>query len=244
MNRNLASRQGTALAALQNMTLWAPDSGADIRIAGCTDDQTLSETELLPYLSDAEHIKVNSLTDPAERRHLLFRRCFQRHFLAEILGWPGQIRELRVVHTLDSPPKVLDAPSLNVSFSSSGPTVLACASARHIVGIDVERIRPIQTPVGLAGRFFTPAEAARLAQLPENRQGLAFLHLWTAKEAGLKAVGKGIDSGLNRFAVNVRGQQYTIENTDENETDSAWSLYHTEFVTGHLVAVVHRRATD
>jgi phosphopantetheinyl transferase len=244
MNRNLPGEQGGTIATLQGMMISAPYTGVEIDIVGCKDDKTLSEANLLSLLPDDEQIKVRALTDPVERRHLLFRRCFQRVFLAGTLGWRGRICDLKIEHKLDSPPRLPDAPSLKFSFSSSGTTVLACASARCLVGIDIERIRTIQDPVGLSKRFFTLPEAEKISQLPENAQSLAFLHYWTAKEAGLKAVGRRIDSGLNSFVVTLGNGLYVAEYTDEKSGNMAWTLQYLEFPGEHLVAFMHRQASS
>lgn len=243
MNRNHPSDHGITMAAFQDMIIHTPHTAAGTRIAGCRDDKTLPDTELLSQLSESEQTKVLSLTDPAERRHLLFRRCFQRLFLAQAIGWPGHIRDLHIEHKLDSPPRLPDDPSLKFSFSSSGSSVVACASRRHVVGIDIEKIRPVADPIGLSNRFFTIAEAETLEQMPENARSLAFLHYWTAKEAGLKAVGKGIDSGLNSFVVSALKDRYVVEYKCEKSGDITWNLQHLEFPGDHLVAFIHRPAS-
>ena len=243
MNRNHQSDHGTTTSALHDMIIHAPHTAADIHIAGCTDDKTLPETKLLSLLSDSEQTKVLSLTDPAERRHLLFRRCFQRLFLAQSIDWPGHIRDLHIEHKLDTPPRLPDYPSLQFSFSSSGYSVVACASHKQVVGIDIEKIRSVPDPVGLSNRFFTPAEAATLERMPENARSAAFLHYWTAKEAGLKAIGKGIDSGLNSFVVSEIDDRYVVEYKNENSGYFTWNLQHLEFPEGHFVAFIHRAAS-
>lgn len=190
MKRNF---EGNAIASLRDVIIWAPNLAPGIDMAGCTDDNSVPESNLLSQLSDIEQNNVGALSDPVERRHLIFRRCFQRLFLAQVLDWQGHIGDLRIEHSVDSPPSLPDAPASYFSFSSSGATVLACATFQRFVGVDIENIRYIQDPIGLSNRFFTATEAATIGQLPENEQNLAFLHYWTAKEAGLKAVGKGID---------------------------------------------------
>jgi 4'-phosphopantetheinyl transferase len=240
MNRNHPNDDGNTKAALQVKMIHASHSAADIHIAGCTDDNALPETELLSHLSDSEQTKVQSLTDPAERRHLLFRRCFQRLFLAKEIDWPGRIRDLYIEHKLDRPPRLPCDPSVKFSFSSSGASVVACASRKQVVGIDIEKIRPVADPIGLSNRFFTPPEAATLERMAENARSLAFLHYWTAKEAGLKAVGKGIDSGLNSFVVSEIDGSYVVEYNIKKPCGFTWNLQHLEFPEGHIVAFIHR----
>jgi phosphopantetheine--protein transferase-like protein len=243
MNRNRPREHGGSAEIMRDMMTIPPRIYDDVDMAACCDDDKLPETALLSLLSDTEQKQVQAMTDKAERRHLAFRRCFQRVFLAKVLGWQGHIGDLTVEHGLDSPPKLPNSPALRLSFSSSGSTVVACASLRRFVGIDVERIRSISDAVGLSQRFFTPPEAQALRQLPKNAQDRAFLHYWTAKEAGLKAVGKGINSGLNCFVLTAQNDCYDIEYKGEKIVDTAWNLQYLEFPKGHLVAVIHRSAT-
>lgn len=78
---------------------------------------------------------------------------------------------------------------------SYGPGVLAVAASRAgPVGIDVEGpIRP--EALRLAGRWFDPDEAAWLRDQPAGGRPVAFLLLWTAKEALGKALGTGLRGG-------------------------------------------------
>lgn len=91
--------------------------------------------------------------------------------------------------------------SLGFNWSHSGDRALI-AVARHVApGIDLERVRPRPRAMAIAERFFCPDESAALAALPDAGRTLAFLEMWTAKEAVVKALGRGIAFGLDRFSV-------------------------------------------
>jgi len=55
----------------------------------------------------------------------------------------------------------------------------------------------------LANRFFAADEALALASLEESRQQMAFLRLWSCKEAVVKALGIGIGFGLARVQFDI-----------------------------------------
>jgi phosphopantetheinyl transferase len=243
MKRNLATRLSHELRVFSDRLVWDLSSAQGISVAGCSDDNIVSDHALLAQLSDEEMVKAQALTDQDERRHFIFRRCFQRLFLAKVLGWQDNLRDLKIQHTLDSPPKSLDAPSVQLSFSSAGPTVVAAAASQYAIGIDVEKLRTVVDPVGLSARFFTPHEAETIALLSKDAQNLAFLHYWTAKEAGLKAIGKGIVSGLNSFVVDFDDKNYVIDFASESETIRPWTLHYLDFLPHHIVAFVHRPST-
>jgi 4'-phosphopantetheinyl transferase len=62
------------------------------------------------------------------------------------------------------------------------------------VGIDLEQIRDNRQLLRLAERFFTPMEFEWIKNQSESDHALQFYRLWVAKEAFLKAQGRGISS--------------------------------------------------
>jgi 4'-phosphopantetheinyl transferase len=90
--------------------------------------------------------------------------------------------------------------SFNVSHSF-GVALIAVRTGGE-VGVDVERVRPFENDLGLAERFFCAAESVALRALGEGRRE-AFFHVWTRKEAYLKAGGLGLSGGLERVEVSV-----------------------------------------
>jgi 4'-phosphopantetheinyl transferase len=219
--------------------VWAELPTPGIFVAAVIDDGAIGEETLMACLDGRERDRAQSIHDPSEKRHYVFRRSFQRLFVSQILNWDGAISELAIEHHLDTAPRCLDTPDLRLSFSSSGPTALACASRQHRVGIDIEKLRSIENVTALAYRFFTPEEAAAIAGLPVAAQSTAFLEHWTAKEAGLKAIGKGIVSGLNSFVIMQQGANHNIYFADQFEANTRWNLEYVTLLPNHLVAVVH-----
>ena len=88
----------------------------------------------------------------------------------------------------------------DVSWSHSGQGLLVAHARDAVVGIDLEYARPRKQVLALARRYFHPDEAAWLEAMPDEavRQA-AFIRLWCAKEAVLKAHGRGLAFGLDRL---------------------------------------------
>ena len=88
----------------------------------------------------------------------------------------------------------------DASWSHSGHGLLITLARNAAVGIDLEHERPRKQVAALAKRYFHPEEAAWIAAQPEGsaRQS-AFIRLWCAKEAVLKAHGRGLAFGLDRL---------------------------------------------
>jgi 4'-phosphopantetheinyl transferase len=211
-------------------------SGA-ISVACSVDTGTVSNADLEALLSQEEIIKSGTMNDPNELRHFLFRRSFQRIFLKTFLKFVGPPQHLELVHQQDRPTVCLNAPGCRLSFSSSRGASLAAASITFDVGVDIEGIRPIENAAALARRFFTKAETQVIEALPNDQQDMVFLKHWTAKEAGLKAIGKGIVSGLNTFVIADNG---SIVTSQQDENARPWAVEYIDLLPNHIVAIVHR----
>lgn len=113
--------------------------------------------------------------------------------------------------------------SLGFNWSHSGSHALI-ALGRHVTpGIDVERLRERPRALAIAERFFSAGEVAGLAGLPPAERTLAFLELWTAKEAVLKALGRGIAFGLDRLSVAASAERLSLQQLEGDDVD-AWQL--------------------
>lgn len=87
----------------------------------------------------------------------------------------------------------------DASWSHSGEGLLMALGCGVRIGCDLECIRPRPRALELARRFFTSAEADWLAGLAGPARETAFVRIWCAKEAMLKADGRGISFGLHRL---------------------------------------------
>ncbi|MFJ8846117.1 4'-phosphopantetheinyl transferase family protein [Streptomyces cyaneofuscatus] len=95
-------------------------------------------------------------------------------------------------------------PDLGVSLSHSSGWVAAAVGRDRDVGVDV------QTPAAVGDRLLrlccSPADAEALAVLPEARRRREFAWIFTAQEACVKAVGRGLSGRPWNVPVNL-GQQ-------------------------------------
>jgi phosphopantetheine--protein transferase-like protein len=240
MNSNDSRCAGMSNRSAPITIQWQDIAITGFFLATYTDDGAASSEELENCLSHNEKEQALALHDTVEHRHFIARRSFQRLFLSDVLALDKPPAMIAIVHQRDTRPVCLDAPHLHLSFSSSGNTFIACASAHGAVGIDIERRRVIANVSALAKRFFTSHEADALAALPLAEQNLHFLYYWTAKEAALKAIGKGIVFGLNTFTVMRVGDTLTFEIRHSAQDAERWDIKYFEFVPQHLVALVEK----
>ncbi|HUH31504.1 MAG TPA: 4'-phosphopantetheinyl transferase superfamily protein [Rhodanobacter sp.] len=127
---------------------------------------------------------------------------------------------------------------LDFNWSHSGDHA-AVALARHVApGIDLERLCERVNALPLAQRFFHPDEVAALVACPVAARSAAFLELWTAKEAVLKATGRGIAFGLHRLHV-MRGAAPQLAWLDGDDA-AAWQLQRLPLDPGYVAALAWR----
>jgi len=137
-----------------------------------------------------------------------------RQWLAQALAVPEPSLQLRRdVH--GRPHLVTSRSDHDVNWSHSGERLLVALAQGARVGADIEWLRPRPNAMTLARRFFTPAEAASLAALPHDQAERWFVRLWCAKEAVLKAHGRGIAFGLERLEFSRDGEGWRLSACDQ-----------------------------
>jgi 4'-phosphopantetheinyl transferase len=118
-----------------------------------------------------------------------------------LAGWLGESpTHLPLARDPHGRPRLL-APHQHrdAGWSHSGEHLLLALGQDVTLGVDLERLRPRARALELARRYFAPAEADRLQVLDPALREQAFVRLWCAKEAVLKAHGRGLAFGLHRL---------------------------------------------
>lgn len=129
---------------------------------------------------------------------------------------------------------------LDCNWSHSGGHLLVAAGDGLRVGVDIESIRPRANALAVARRFFAKEEIAWLGER-ENAQ-LDFLRLWCAKEAVLKAHGRGLAFGLHRLAFAQNDSVLSLQRCDAELGDPRdWQLREFAPSPGMLAALAWRK---
>ena len=131
--------------------------------------------------------------------------------------------------------------ALDFNWSHSGDHALIAVARGIAPGIDLERRRPRPRALPIARRFFDSDEAESLAVLPEEARAAAFLELWTAKEAVLKAHGHGISYGLQRLRILSTPERLQLVRF-EGEDTAAWQLQRLVVAPSLIAALAWRGA--
>ena len=113
---------------------------------------------------------------------------------------------------------------LDFNWSHSGGHALVAIARGIAPGVDLERQRPRPKALEIAQRFFGSGEIAALAGTPPEQRSRVFLDIWTAKEALLKAQGRGLAFGLDRLSVVTDGALIHLRRFD-GEDIGGWQLH-------------------
>lgn len=135
--------------------------------------------------------------------------------------------------------------ALDCNWSHSGTHLLVAAGNGLRVGADLESIRPRTNALAVARRFFAQDEIAWLeSRAGDGQTGLEsdFLRLWCAKEAVLKAHGRGLAFGLHRLAFAENDGALSLQHCDAELGDPRdWSVREFVPAPGALAAIAWRK---
>jgi 4'-phosphopantetheinyl transferase len=128
----------------------------------------------------------------------------RRGLLRQLLSRYTNIQAAEIVYATN-PYGKLSLPANPVKFNLSicqGRVIYAFALEME-VGVDLEQVRKLDEHEHMVGHWFSPDEQASLDCLAPELQVEAFYHVWTQKEAFIKAHGKGLSLPLKDFSVSV-----------------------------------------
>jgi 4'-phosphopantetheinyl transferase len=133
-------------------------------------------------------------------------------------------------------PSLVERPGVEFNLSHSGAWVV-CAVGHTPVGVDVEKIRPVEP--GISHRFFSAAEDEQLRQADPAQRLERFFTLWTLKESYMKMKGQGLAMPLNAFSVVASASGGFRVHTAEGPVDDV-CLAASDRLAGYKLAVCGR----
>ena len=213
----------------------SPEEGADAVWLWRSEAASMVRAEGI--LTGEEIERVSRLVDENQRRRLTAHLCSRKQLLSLLVdAHPGDIS---IAYDDDGRPFLPQWPDLRISFADSNGWSALAFSRTAPIGVDVEFVRPVSWEAMLP--MISGAEeaedirnAAGDAAAPD-----AFFRCWTAKEAVLKAEGRGMRGDARRVrlpAAYIRGQT----NSARMEKDGA--TYQLDVIeTAHTIVARARR---
>ncbi len=195
--------------------------------------------EFCRALSHDERTRVGSFQFRKDHDYFVIQCGLLRHLLSRYL--PVSPAEHEFVRGPHGKPELVDAQGaarLHFNMSHSSSMALYAFTRVTAVGVDIERIRPLEDLYNIARNFFTPRETAALRALPDASRLEAFFNCWTRKEAILKATGQGITDGVDGIEVTVAPNEPARVLSMKGDAGAAkgWSLQALEPAVGYATA--------
>lgn len=213
--------------------------GGSVRVATLTTDTLAPERRqaLLARLSPADRARSRRFRFDADRVSFIAAHGVLDELLQEVLGCvvgmvaadhPGGKPRLR--HPTHA--------GVDVNLSHTRGLAVAAVAIGCAVGVDCERLdRCIDD--GFAEAVLAPEEAAWLRCQGGSSSEPGLLHLWTLKEAVLKADGRGLGMDLTSFAV-LPDPPRMVREPDISTGAGCWTLRQWCPTEAHVVALAVR----
>ena len=171
-------------------------------------------------LSAAEQQRLQRFHFADHRRRYQIGHGALRAILAGYLGADAAAIEFKQ-GPRGKPYLVGNGPFFNLSHSGK---LALIGIARHELGLDVEKVRRLDSLTEIARKHFSPTEFAALDALAGDARELAFYRCWTRKEAYIKALGEGLSMPLDVFDVSLDATPALLATRDGRENVADWSL--------------------
>ena len=194
-------------------------------------------------LSDGERFQAVRFRFQEDRDHFVIRRGLLRTILGLYLrDSPASIAFCDGPNGKPALASPAGAETLHFNLSHSCRLAVYAITRAVPLGVDVERIRPMNDMQEIASRFFTAHENALLRAIPLHQRLKAFFNCWTRKEACLKATGQGIGEGLAGVEVTLAPSRAArvLSIMGSAQAAAGWSLHALEPATGYVCAVAYR----
>jgi 4'-phosphopantetheinyl transferase len=197
-----------------------------------------------------EQLLSEDETSRSERYRFEQDRCrfvTRRGILRQLLGKYNGKDPAEIVFKTNAYGKLyLASEPIKFNLSSCQNMVVYCFTLGMEVGIDLEQVRVLEERESLVKNWFSPSEKAGLHALAPEKQTDAFYHVWTQKEAFLKAHGEGLSFPLDGFSVSVdperSGELLSIK--DGAEQASCWKIYTYAHLKGWRSAICAETKTS
>ena len=175
---------------------------------------------LIEMLSGDERVRAARFRTTELRVRFVVAHGALRTILSGYLGIaPGAVR----FDTTESGKPYVPGAGLTFNLSRSEGLALCAVTVAGNVGVDVERLRPVDDEDAIVHRYFAPGEMRQYEAVRRPERTAAFFSTWTRKEAFVKAVGSGLQLELSSFEVEVSPHAVCPRLTLA-EDQATWSL--------------------
>ncbi|ARB90803.1 4'-phosphopantetheinyl transferase family protein [Legionella longbeachae] len=149
-------------------------------------------------LNSEEQARADRYYFSRHKRRFSIARTVMRVILARYLNvYPEYIKFTYNAH---GKPEVINSARLQFNLSHSGDLALLAVGKGFPMGVDIEKYsaRPYK---GIAKSLFSEQEYEEFIKVPQALKPAVFFHVWSQKEAFIKACGLGLSYPTKEFSV-------------------------------------------
>jgi 4'-phosphopantetheinyl transferase len=162
---------------------------------------------LLDYVATEKSARIKRFFKYEDALRTLLGDILARYLICQKLNLKNQ--QLQFGKNQYGKPFLVNGRSVCFNISHSGEWVV-CALSSLPVGIDVEKMGPVDDALG--ERIFTHDEYRVLRAKSSSEQRSCFYKLWTLKESFIKAIGKGLSIPLTSFSISFdQGERISVK---------------------------------
>ncbi|MBS1250202.1 MAG: 4'-phosphopantetheinyl transferase Sfp [Chloroflexi bacterium] len=194
--------------------------------------------ELRDTLSPEELARAARYRFPAPARRFTVARGRLRELLGRYLEIPPA--EVKLETNQWGKPRLAGSGNLHFNLAHSEDLAIYAFAQKRPLGVDIEKVRPLENFDGMVARSFSPAEQEALRALPPEKRLTAFFATWTRKEAYMKARGLGFHLSPQAFDVTVSptAPPQILNDLQSPVTPVDWTCHDLEVGEGFVGAVV------
>ena len=207
-------------------------------------DLNISHIKLLryyKYLSPLEYNRAKGFKFDKDRRTFIACTGILREILAGYINISPETISFRY-NDFGKPFLANYCSRLYFNSSRSASVALYIFSGVYEVGIDIEKVRYMNSLNDIVLQFFSDEEITYFKKLSSQEFTREFYKLWTKKEAFVKAIGMGLSFPLNQFQVSVdTGNRYKITQIKGDFSEAVkWSIGSVNTFPEYEAAYVYR----
>lgn len=183
----------------------SPATDGDVVLLWHSEAASVEQAE--DILTGEEAARVSRLRDDTERRRLAGHLCSRKQLLCRLLD--ADPAGMTIKYDEEGRPYLPQWSDIRISFADSNGWSVLAFSRSGPVGVDLELLRPLSWEPMLS-MICDPDEAQEIRNAAADTAAPAnFFRCWTAKEAVLKAEGRGMRGDARRIrlpAGYIRGE--------------------------------------
>lgn len=170
-------------------------------------------------LNAEERARTEQFYFSRHQRRFSTGRATLRIILARYLNTSPE--RLEFSYNAQGKPTVINFANLHFNLSHSGDLALLAIGKRFPMGVDIEKYsaRPYE---GIAKSLFSEQELEEFSKIPLALKPAVFFHIWSQKEAFIKACGLGLSYPTKDF--NVPSSIPTRQLVDDPINNITWQL--------------------